>query len=73
MEHLFVTRAQYDMLINYRPDWMALRWNSDYTCRQWALGGVYVRGSIGAIEDLKLHIEEVTLIDTKKRCSLGCD
>jgi hypothetical protein len=60
METLFLTRRQYDYLVETRPNWMALRW-ATYT-RQWSLGGVFVSGDAHDIENLQYQLptNEVT-------------
>lgn len=48
---LFLNRRQYDHLATHCANWMELRW-SEYT-RNWNLGGVTVRGTEAAIENLR--------------------
>ena len=57
MTGVFLSRAQYDSLITHCGSWMEHRWAS-YD-RRWHLGGVWVKGTSGQIENLLAQIEWV--------------
>ena len=54
---IFVSRKQYDLFLAKCQAWVDLRW-AEYS-RAWRVSGVFVTGSIPAIENLKAQLAYV--------------
>ena len=56
MDHIFLTRNQYNWLVTNCYSWMNLRWN-EYV-RRWDLAGVLIKAEPWKIENIRCQIPE---------------
>ena len=57
MESMFLTRRQYNYLVENCFAWMGAHW-AEYS-KNWTIGGVTVRATAGRIENLRCQLPEL--------------
>jgi hypothetical protein len=56
MQTTLLTRAEYDLLVKYRPEFMRVKWRRNYN-REWSLAGVTAQGGDKHTEELKAELD----------------
>jgi beta-galactosidase/beta-glucuronidase len=70
----FFTRAQYDRLVDWIPEYMEKRWVEDFSLRTWTVNGVRVEGSQKAIDELREILDEIDReIEDLAKCDMHRD